>query len=216
MDALPAEIKLEILKLADYTTLGFIVRASPSYYAVYCQSRQTILNAAVSDHIVEQKFNTQLPSQWQLSHTSQGIFGKLPLPNHRYVFEICTSRRIDDDMTAFKDAILALYHEIEVQHGKPLRLRLSIAHCISLLEINILHCTYYGQDEIRRSHAPAIWGGHSFNENRGTWPNRCERTHRRMCVEQDGTLRTFCSDFDANAVHSAYYSFPEGPGKAFQ
>ena len=61
MEALPSELKLQILCYVDFRALRALVHASPAYHAIYQASREKILTR-VTLHSLRVKLC--LPSQW--------------------------------------------------------------------------------------------------------------------------------------------------------
>lgn len=141
MEALPPELKLNILGRVDYQTLKAVVHASPAYHAVYRSARLEIFTSATLKHLDEVGFNIDPPSTWLKTGKGSGS------PDHRRI-EVCFIKpgpSLGLLIAAF-DSYFIHFEESEGDHSPR---RLPVEYCTALLSLKDVVATEVEAGEVR-------------------------------------------------------------------
>ena len=125
MESLPSELKLDVLMYCNYDTLKATMRASPSYYVVYCSYRSEILLSAILIHIAQNPhLNFAPPLHWR--STVHGPHG-----NHIFcVVRLCAfNPKVSAE--SYKSTLETYYAAIEDER----EVILSLEQCKALVAI---------------------------------------------------------------------------------
>ena len=133
MEKLPAEIKLEVIKLLDLPTLKSLVHASSIYHAVYLSQRTKVLVPLALQHLDKKGLNPAPPSQWQ-------FYQKTPnTPHYRRYCHVCVRSSVSTPET-LSAAFDEYFQQFEVRSGP---VKLSLESCTVLLAVNgVLACNW--------------------------------------------------------------------------
>ena len=134
LETLPAELELSILRKVNFDSLKTLVHASPTYHALYVNSRLEILTSATLRQLIDRNINIEPPLKW-LQDPKKVVTTDF---NSTVDIDICAPvskyRSWEQRLT-----LLTYYQEAEERWPKIDQIRLSVEECKELLKIYCLH-----------------------------------------------------------------------------